>query len=239
MSEDWSARERRAVAVTHHPNSSLATSNQEDRSVAGTDYLMLRCADKVRACQLLSLALTGPTMTISSSSSKISPHSIPHLGQAMIESAVALVTSSHCERKNVMTVSFFAESSHVPALLRVSISLSSLTHELITESGWFGLSLLARGQEELALACGTISGRQQDKFARLGLRYRLTGSGVPLLPGCLTTSECRVVDRLELSDHTLFIGSIISSYRQSALSYREALLVSDLIDYLDNEWGDE
>lgn len=166
-----------------------------------------------------------------------SRRSSPYLTHAVVENAVALVTSSHAARKNVMTVSFFAESSHVPPLLRVAISPACLTHELITRSGWFGLSLLAEGQDELALTCGTISGRQLDKFAELRLRHRLTEHGVPLLLGCLTTSECQVVDRVEFGDHTLFLGRIRESFRQSGLSYRDALLVSHLVDYLGNDPG--
>lgn len=161
----------------------------------------------------------------------------PYLTHAVVENAVALVTSSHGAQKNAMTVTFFAESSHVPPLLRVAISPTCLTHELITHSGWFGLSLLAEGQDELALTCGTNSGRRLDKFAELRLRHRLTDNGVPLLLDCLTTSECQVIDRIELGDHTLFVGRIRESFRQLALSYRDALLVSHLVDYLGNAPG--
>jgi len=165
-----------------------------------------------------------------------SPPSV-YLERAVIDNAVALVTSSDGGRQTVMTATFFAESSHVPPLLRVSISPSSLSHELIVRSGWFGLSMLASGQEDLALGCGAISGRKADKFALLQLPRYLTDRGVPLLPGCLTTSECQVVEQIGLNDHTLFIGRIESSYRQSRLSYRPLLLVSNLIDYLDNDPG--
>jgi flavin reductase (DIM6/NTAB) family NADH-FMN oxidoreductase RutF len=160
-----------------------------------------------------------------------------YLTRAAVENAVALVTSSHGAQKNVMTVTFFAESSHVPPLLRVAISPTCLTHELITRSGWFGLSLLADGQGELALTCGTHSGRRLDKFAELRLRHRVTENGVPLLFDCLTTSECQVIDRIELGDHTLFVGRIRESFRQPALSYRDALLVSHLVDYLGDTPG--
>jgi flavin reductase (DIM6/NTAB) family NADH-FMN oxidoreductase RutF len=160
-----------------------------------------------------------------------------YLERAAIDNAVALVTSSDGQRQTVMTATFFGESSHVPPLLRVAISPRCLSHELILRSGWFGLSVLASGQEELALGCGAVSGREADKFARWRIRRHLTDRGVPLLPGCLTTSECRIVEQLELKDHTLFIGRIESSYRQSRIAYRQLLLVSNLIDYLDHGPG--
>jgi flavin reductase (DIM6/NTAB) family NADH-FMN oxidoreductase RutF len=155
-----------------------------------------------------------------------------YLENALVDNAVALVTSAHGERRNVMTVTFFAESSHVPPLLRIGVAPRCLTHELITASGWFGLSLLAKGQEELALRAGTMTGWDGGKFERLHLAWTPGEHGVPLLPSCLTTSECRVVETLSLDDHTLFVGEIVSSYRQSANSFQDSLLISDLVDYL-------
>jgi flavin reductase (DIM6/NTAB) family NADH-FMN oxidoreductase RutF len=162
----------------------------------------------------------------------ISSDPSPYLAGAIVDNAVALVTSFDRGRSNVMTATFFAESSHVPVLLRVAICPASLSYQLIRDSGWFGLSILADNRASLALACGTTSGWDGSKFDRLRLRHRPGPNGVPLLPGCLTTSACRVVERVELSDHTLFVGEIVLSYRQSALSNRRALLVSDLVDYL-------
>ena len=153
----------------------------------------------------------------------------PYLEHALIDNGVALVTSGHGGRLNVMTVSFFAESSHLPVLLRVAIAPTCWTHELIIESGWFGLSVLSRGQERLAVECGTISGRDEDKFRRLELAYRLTEHGVPLLADCLTTSECRVVDRFDLGDHTVFVAEITASFRQTVRWDREPLLLSELV----------
>jgi len=153
----------------------------------------------------------------------------PYLTGAILDNGVALVTSAHRHRANVMTVSFFAESSHLPVLVRVAISPSCLTHQLVSDSGWFGLSVLGRGQESLALFCGMRSGREESKFEAAGLRIQSSPEGVPLLPDCLTTSACRVVERVELADHTLFVGEITTSFRQLRYSCREGLLVSDLI----------
>jgi len=154
----------------------------------------------------------------------------PYLDNAVIDNGVSLVTSTAAGRANVMTASFFAENSHVPVLLRVAVARSCLTHDLISASGWFGLSVLHDGQRGLALKCGTLSGRDfPQKLQRLGLSYWLGTHGVPLLSNCLTTSECRVADQFELGDHTLFLGEIVGSFRQTACAFREPLLVSDLL----------
>jgi flavin reductase (DIM6/NTAB) family NADH-FMN oxidoreductase RutF len=157
------------------------------------------------------------------------PTASPYLDGAVLDNAVALLTSAHHGRRNVMTLSFFAESSHVPPLVRVSVATAAWTHELVATSGWFGLSLLARGQENLALGCGTASGRDGCKFERLRLRTEPGPGGVPLLRHCLTTSACRVVERVELPGYTLFVGEVVTSFRQTVIAYRQTLLVSDLL----------
>jgi flavin reductase (DIM6/NTAB) family NADH-FMN oxidoreductase RutF len=156
----------------------------------------------------------------------------PYLDRALLDNAVALVTSAHAGRRNVMSVTFFAESSHVPALVRVSIASSTWTHQLISASGWFGLSLLGSHQAELAVACGIATGREGCKFTRLRLRYQSGPQDIPLLPTCLTTSACRVVEGVELPQHTLFVAEIAASFRQTTLAFRKTLLVSDLVNYL-------
>lgn len=149
-----------------------------------------------------------------------------------VDNAVSLVTSASDGGQNVMTVSFFAESSHIPVLARIAIAPACLTHEYVSGTGWFGLSVLASHQWRWAADCGQLSGRETDKFRRLGLRRRETARGVPLLPGCLTTSLCRVIETVPLPDHTLFVGEIVESYRQSRLAYARPLLVSRLVELL-------
>ncbi len=151
-----------------------------------------------------------------------------YVNGAQVDNAVALVTAAYGDRRNVMTASFFAECSHVPPLLRVSIATGTYTHALIARSGRFGLSLLGEGQEELALGAGTRSGRDADKFAELDIVSTTGAHGVPLVENALTTSECLVVGVTHHPDHTLFIGEVVTSFRQSRLAYRRTLLVSDL-----------
>ncbi len=157
---------------------------------------------------------------------------IAYLTQAVGDSAVGLVTSAANGRHNVMTAAFFAESSHLPVLVRLAIAPESLTCELVSASGWFGLSVLCQGQEDLALRCGSVSGRDVPKLERFGVAVQPGPGGVLLLPHCLTTSACRVVTRVSLPDHVLFVAEVVESFTQSRLSFRDPLLISDLRRYV-------
>jgi flavin reductase (DIM6/NTAB) family NADH-FMN oxidoreductase RutF len=158
-----------------------------------------------------------------------------YLDGAIVDNGVALVTSAHRGQKNAMTATFFAESSHLPPLLRVSIARNSFTWGLVGEAGRFGLSVLAQGQEELAIRCGTGSGKGTERLATIS--HRMGAHGVPLLMDALTTSECLVVDALELPDFTVFVAEVVASYRETSKSYLRPLLVSELRDHVAKSHG--
>jgi len=147
---------------------------------------------------------------------------------ATAESVVGLVSSVYRGRRNVMTATLFAESSHVPPLVRVSVASDSLSCDLIAKSGFFGLSILAQGQEALALRCGQTSGRDRPKDDDPGLRWTLTPSGVPIVTSCRAVSACRVVEAHPLGEHTLFVGDILESYRETRLDCRPTLRLTDV-----------
>lgn len=126
-----------------------------------------------------------------------------------------------------MTLSFFSEVAHHPTTLWVSVGQDCYTHQLVQESGRFSLALLRRGQRDLALRCGTVSGRQADKCASLAL-YR-SADGFLYLPGALACVSCRVRSLHPVGDHTLFIADLLSGEFDTRSSIHPHLLTTDLV----------
>jgi flavin reductase (DIM6/NTAB) family NADH-FMN oxidoreductase RutF len=150
----------------------------------------------------------------------------PYIADSIIESAVALVLVEAGDRSNAMTVSFFSEVAHHPTALWVSISPATHTHELIEETGKFTLAVLNQTQKSIALRCGTISGRDQDKCTELDL-YKSPG-GFLFLRGALASTGCAVRESVPLGDHTLFVADILESHLDSRKAHLRHLLLSDL-----------
>ena len=125
-----------------------------------------------------------------------------------------------------MTVSFFSEVAHHPTSLWVSIAKSSYTHELIEETGRFSLAVLNQTQGKLALACGSASGRDQDKCAALSLYPG--PEGYLFLNEALASTACSVSQAVSIGDHTLFLADILHSEMESRKSHLRQLLLSDL-----------
>jgi len=86
----------------------------------------------------------------------------PYITDSVIESAVGLILVSAGERMNAMTVSFFSEVAHHPTTLWVGVAGTALTHAMIGETGRFSLAVLNQRQAHLAMACGSVSGRDAD-----------------------------------------------------------------------------
>lgn len=123
---------------------------------------------------------------------------------------VAITTSAHGKR-NGLIVNSAQRASLVPAFMRVSmyISKTNLTHDLIWQSGVFGLHLLRADQWDVVRELGMTSGRDRDKLARLPTREGETGC--PLLTDCLAALECRVANTMDAGAATFFLGDVLGA----------------------------
>ncbi|MCL6557929.1 MAG: rubredoxin, partial [Firmicutes bacterium] len=98
--------------------------------------------------------------------------------------------------------------SNSPPTVAVSINKQNLTHEFISESKVFAVSVLAQ-EAPLSLIgqFGFKSGREADKFA--GVNYKLTPGGTPYISGdTLAYLEAGVLQEVDAGTHTIFIGEL-------------------------------
>jgi flavin reductase (DIM6/NTAB) family NADH-FMN oxidoreductase RutF len=118
-------------------------------------------------------------------------------------SGVTVVTTEHEEKLFGMTVAAFCSLSLRPPLVVVCIEKTVKTHQAIAQSRVFGVSVLAVGQADVS---NRFASKAEDKFAGVGChRGEL---GVPLIDGAIATLECRLTDRLEGGDHSIFVGEV-------------------------------
>ena len=121
-------------------------------------------------------------------------------------------TAGELARDNIITVAWAGTVCSEPPMVSISVRKSRLSHEMIRESGEFVINLVG---EELAKACdfcGVKSGRELDKFAKLGLEaepveglsYAKGIVGAPVQLGCV------VREVKELGSHDLFLAEIVS-----------------------------
>ena len=129
---------------------------------------------------------------------------------------VTIVSSSYEGIQHGMTVSSFTSVSLDPPLVLVSLERKTRTHELVTLSGFFGVTILSEQQQEVS---DRFAGRHTellDRFA--GLNTHTLVSGVPFLEGGLAFLDCKVVWNYEAATNTLFIGEVMDAQPQASNS---------------------
>lgn len=114
-------------------------------------------------------------------------------------------------------------------ILTVFVRPSRFTFGLIDRTGDFTVNIPPPELAAAAQHCGTVSGRDHDKFAECGLtaaRARYVRS--PIIAECILHYECRVVHKHDIDPQTLASEILARSYPQGnfhRVFYGEVLAV--------------
>ena len=67
--------------------------------------------------------------------------------------------------------------------------------------------------EDVIEYCGSRSGRDVDKFKETSLtKIKAKYVKPPLIDEAVANMECKVVDQIDVGDHTIFIGKALAAY---------------------------
>jgi flavin reductase (DIM6/NTAB) family NADH-FMN oxidoreductase RutF len=127
--------------------------------------------------------------------------------RALVSPVVAITTCRGSEL-NGLIVNSALRASLSPEKLRLSIIVHKFnhSHDMIFESGVFAAHILEAQQMDLVVRLGCASGRDGDKLE--GVRYRVGGTGAPILEDCYAYFECRVVNAMDTGASTFFLGAV-------------------------------
>jgi flavin reductase (DIM6/NTAB) family NADH-FMN oxidoreductase RutF len=121
---------------------------------------------------------------------------------------VVAITAARGAKRNGMISDAAVRASIVPDIPRVAICIHKInyTHDMVFETGRFGLHLLHQGQLPLVERLGFASGRDQDKLA--GIPHRIGALGCPLLEDCWAWMECEVINAMDAGSSTWFLADV-------------------------------
>ncbi|WKZ37728.1 MAG: flavin reductase family protein [Anaerolineales bacterium] len=123
---------------------------------------------------------------------------------------VTVVTAVHEAQKHGMTVNSFTSIALDPAMITISLRSGSRTHELVSKSGTFGLTILSEEQADIS---DVFAGRLSDVENRFsGLQTKTLVTGSPLIVGGLAWLDCRVVETFLAGRNTLFIAEVLAAH---------------------------
>lgn len=122
-----------------------------------------------------------------------------------------IVTSRDEDQHNGQVVNTVIQVTSDPPRVAVVINKKNLTHDYITKTKVFGVSVLEESAPMTFFGpFGFRSGRDIDKLADVMFREGITGC--PLVTEhTLAILEAEVFNQIDLGTHTIFIGNTVSS----------------------------
>jgi len=121
---------------------------------------------------------------------------------------MCILCSKKNEKFNGCLVNTVFQITPEPPMIAVSVNRENLTHEYITESRVFTVSVLAEETPMLFMGrFGFRTGRDIDKFQRTNYKLGITGAPI-ILDNVVGFIEAEVTDVIDVETHTLFISKI-------------------------------
>jgi flavin reductase (DIM6/NTAB) family NADH-FMN oxidoreductase RutF len=128
----------------------------------------------------------------------------------MIPYGLYVLTAESADgRVAASTVNWVTQASFDPPLLAVGVKADSGAHAIIKESKAFALNILGKGQDSMAFSFFKPVEREGNSIA--GEAFSSGSSGSPILSNAHASIECKLVDTVEIGDHSLFVGEVVDA----------------------------
>jgi ferric-chelate reductase [NAD(P)H] len=122
-----------------------------------------------------------------------------------------VLTSHDKDYLNGQIVNSVTQVTYEPIRLAVTINKKNLTHQLISKSNVFAISVLNSSvPKSFFQLFGFMSGRDVDKFSNIQHKEGVTGCPV-MVENALSVLEAMVFKSIDLGTHTVFIGNAVAS----------------------------
>ncbi|MEE9151516.1 MAG: flavin reductase family protein [Thermoplasmata archaeon] len=148
---------------------------------------------------------------------------------------VALVTV--CE--NIIAIGLIHAFSFTPPMIGIGVHPRRYSYQLLEEIKDFGVNIPTKELVEKVNICGTVSGKEVNKFKESGLTpMKPKRIKSMLIEECPVSIECELVKKLTFGgSHDWFIGEVVAAHKEEgyertkALSYwnKEYRVMGDLI----------
>ena len=142
--------------------------------------------------------------------------------EALYPVPVVLVSSGSPDNANIITIAWCGVVCSKPPLVSVSIRPSRHSNGIIRSSGDFVINIPTLKYLKESDICGTVSGRDQDKFKICGFT-KSDPSVVSsiMIKECPFNIECKVTNILSLGAHDMFIGEVVKVHRDTSVLDKE------------------
>jgi flavin reductase (DIM6/NTAB) family NADH-FMN oxidoreductase RutF len=136
------------------------------------------------------------------------------ISEQIFPRVVALIVSTdETGKENVMTASFLMPVSFNPKYVALAIAEERLTFENIKKTREFTLNICSKEMKKKAIICGSISGRDKDKFELTKLEKEKSKIVKPsLIKEAPISFECKMEFMEKFGDHWLIVGRVVEEH---------------------------
>ena len=134
-------------------------------------------------------------------------------GMRQLAASVTVITAAHDGAKDGLTATATCSVSADPPQLLICVNQLASAHGLIRDAGSFGVNILAREHEDIAVRfAGMDDSERGDRFG-LGTWTRIA-TGAPILRDALAGFDCTISEKVDAGSHSIFIGRIVGIHHQ-------------------------
>ncbi len=122
-----------------------------------------------------------------------------------------VICSKNNGKINGQIANALIQVSSEPPIIAISINKKNCTHDYITKSKVFTITVLSEQTPMNFIGTfGFKSGRDIDKFE--GINYKLGNTNTPIITDySVATIETKVINRIDVKTHTIFIAEIVDA----------------------------
>jgi flavin reductase (DIM6/NTAB) family NADH-FMN oxidoreductase RutF len=126
---------------------------------------------------------------------------------------VVLLATAHRGRANLMPMSWHMMVEFTPPLVACIVSGANHSFTALRRSREAVIAIPAAELASTVVKAGNVSGRDVDKFERLGLTpIPARRVSAPLVAECFANLECRVVDTRMVGRYNMFILEVVKAW---------------------------
>lgn len=134
---------------------------------------------------------------------------------------VYVVTSKDKDKNVGCIANSIMQVTSNPSVIAVSINHDNYTNKVIKENNKFGVSILKETTDVKIIGTfGYKSSKDTDKFDGINFKEILE---IPVLENTCGYMVCKVIDTMETSTHTIFLGEVIEAddySEENAMTYK-------------------
>jgi flavin reductase (DIM6/NTAB) family NADH-FMN oxidoreductase RutF len=141
----------------------------------------------------------------------------------------------------LMTAGAISHACIDPPMLGVAVGHSRYTWQLMSRADGFVVNVPSRDQVEAVDLCGSVSGRDVDKYELCGLALlpsvHIASPGIAEFP---INIECAIRRSVDLGSHTYFFGEIVAVHCAASILDADGQIdrhkLRPLAAFLDRYW---